>query len=55
MNEMAEDQHVIPLNDLLEHDTDSKECWCDPEIKVEGAVLVVVHNSFDGREEPDHA
>lgn len=44
------DQHVIPLDDLLEHDTDSKDCMCDPEIKVEGGVLIVVHKSYDGRE-----
>ena len=52
---MPDDQHVIPLEDLLEHNTDDTACWCDPKIKVEGAVLIVVHNSFDGREQNEDA
>ena len=48
---MAEnDVHVVPLNDILEHSNDS-DCWCDPEVNIVGADLVIVHNSFDGREE----
>jgi len=50
MSEGAPDLHVVPINDILEHDIDSKDCWCDPKIEVEGAVLIVIHNSFDGRE-----
>lgn len=44
------DVQVVPLDDLLEHSDEGTECWCDPRIEVEGAGLLVVHNSFDGRE-----
>lgn len=49
------DQHVIPLDDLLDHQ-ETPDCWCDPKVEVVGANLLVIHNSFDGREfrEPDH-
>lgn len=38
--------HVVPCNDLREHDTDGEECWCCPRLE-DG---VVIHNSADGRE-----
>ncbi len=39
--------HVVPINDLREHSTDSeKPCWCNP-FDDDG---VTVHNSMDGRE-----
>lgn len=38
--------HIIPSNDLREHDTDIR-CWCRPVEDDEG---VIVHNSMDGRE-----
>lgn len=39
--------HVVPVDDLREHSTDSdKPCWCNPTIE-DG---VIVHNSMDGRE-----
>lgn len=50
---MSDDLHVVPVNDLLEHNTDSVECWCDPTIEVDGAILIVIHNSFDGREDDE--
>lgn len=53
MGESVEDLHVFPVDDLLPHSTDSKECMCDPEIIVEGGVLVVIHNSYDGREDKE--
>lgn len=37
--------HVIPLDDLREHDC-NEDCWCRP-IEDEG---VYIHNSMDGRE-----
>lgn len=40
--------HVIPLNDLREHD-DSPNCWCKP-IADEEYPNVWTHNSMDGRE-----
>jgi hypothetical protein len=44
---MPEILHVVPIDDLREHSTDSdKPCWCHPE-EEDG---VIVHNSMDGRE-----
>ena len=52
--------HVVPNNDLKPHLTISVGKWpdqpkcickCNPEhIPVEGGGLVIVHNSYDGRE-----
>jgi uncharacterized Zn ribbon protein len=41
--------HVMPLNDEKEH-RDSYICHCIPEVINEGANMIVIHNSFDGRE-----
>jgi len=38
--------HVIPSNDLREHDT-SIRCWCHP---VEDEDGLVVHKALDARE-----
>lgn len=38
--------HVVPVNDLREHDTIGY-CWCNPEVDDD---LVVIHNSMDERE-----
>ena len=45
---MTQDIHVIPINDLREHDA-TKECWCKPIEDVE-CNNVWIHNSMDGRE-----
>lgn len=51
--------HIYPLNDLDEHDLITKhtriglaycECKCNPSIQRDGEMILVVHNSFDGRE-----
>jgi hypothetical protein len=51
--------HIFPLNDLEEHITDCEypengvpfcPCKCNPEWKEEDDALLIVHNSFDGRE-----
>jgi hypothetical protein len=43
--------HVHPLDDAEEHDLKSTLCKCNPHIIVEkDSEIVVVHNSFDGRE-----
>ena len=43
-------EHIYPMNDLIEHNTDFKNefdsCPCNPEI--DG--LIVIHNSMDRRE-----
>jgi hypothetical protein len=48
--EAAGDIHVYPIEDLMEHTTDSADCPCDPRVEVDGARLIVIHNSYDGRE-----
>ena len=43
--------HVVPLNDLREHD-ESDQCWCRP-VEIFDATMdapVIVHNSMDRRE-----
>lgn len=40
--------HVIPLNDLREHELD-KKCWCRPTEDLEYPELYM-HHSADGRE-----
>lgn len=47
--------HVVPLNDLIEHDRDGEDCPCGPTIKPverdDGSIAwMVVHASLDGRE-----
>lgn len=58
--------HVYPRNDLQEHYLECVypaighpycPCECNPVFEEEGDALLIVHNSFDGREafEPDHS
>lgn len=43
--------HVYPVNDLKEHDTESPACHCNPTVELQdNGGLVVIHNSYDGRE-----
>lgn len=43
--------HVVPQNDLRDHDCKRMECWCSPTLidEIDGG-YIVVHNSMDGRE-----
>jgi len=42
--------HVVPINDLREHETeDNLDCWCRPGTDAEDETIAV-HNSLDGRE-----
>ncbi len=41
--------HVLPLNDVKDHEL-CTTCECLPAIHEEEGEMVVVHNSFDGRE-----
>ena len=50
--------HVVPINDLIEHDDISDECVCGPRTEIvqpEGKPdgWVIVHNSLDGREKDE--
>ena len=40
--------HVIPINDLRDHETCGMDCWCNPDYDEEDNLLI--HNSLDGRE-----
>jgi hypothetical protein len=44
----GETVHVVPLNDLRDHDS-AATCWCHP-TQDEEEPLVWVHHSMDGRE-----
>lgn len=42
--------HILPVNDLKPH-SESTTCECLPSIEMlENGEIMVVHNSFDGRE-----
>ena len=47
------DIHVLPLNDLLLHTDSGTACMCDPKIEAIGGRLLIIHNSYDGREEKE--
>lgn len=47
--------HVVPINDLVEHDTTGGDCVCgpttEPVVREDGTIgWVVTHHSLDGRE-----
>ena len=44
-----DDVDVMPVNDLREH-IPGTHCPCKPTIEIVGANLVIIHNSWDGRE-----
>lgn len=46
--------NVLPINDLKEH-TEDTTCECSPTWFEEGGEIIVVHNSFDGREAVEEA
>jgi len=41
--------HVTPNNDIKPH-SESFDCHCKPRVETEGLNMIVIHNSFDGRE-----
>lgn len=41
--------HILPINDIKDH-VEQSTCPCEPEVVVEGGDLIIVHNSWDGRE-----
>lgn len=41
--------HVVPTNDLIDHDT-IDDCVCGPREELVEGRWVVVHHSLDGRE-----
>jgi len=43
-------QHVYPVADLIDHDTDTDDCVCGPTTEFGDGWAVVTHHSLDGRE-----
>ena len=43
-------QIVIPLNDIMPHDEESTVCPCEPKLEIIDGEMLLIHNSFDGRE-----
>lgn len=41
--------HVVPLNDLREHDLNGS-CWCKPTLDNTEASPIWIHHAMDGRE-----
>jgi hypothetical protein len=40
---------MLPIGDIEEHE-ESTTCKCEPKVIYENGEMIVVHNSFDGRE-----
>lgn len=41
--------NILPINDIQPHRQD-EHCMCNPTTKEHCNVIIVTHNSFDGRE-----
>lgn len=41
--------HILPINDLKEHEEETT-CECMPSVEFVEGGMIVIHNSFDGRE-----
>ena len=41
--------HILPINDLKEHD-ELSTCECGPKIEFVDGNMLIIHNSYDGRE-----
>ena len=41
--------NVLPKNDIKEH-TEQSTCDCNPTVFFKDSEIVIIHNSFDGRE-----
>lgn len=41
--------NIVPVNDLKEH-TEDNYCECNPNVIFENEEMIVIHNSYDGRE-----
>jgi hypothetical protein len=46
--------HVVPVNDLVEHECEGTDCICGPDLEQvegdDGDGWLVTHHSLDGRE-----
>jgi hypothetical protein len=50
--EVGIEQHIIPFNDLLDHEDEDCACFPSSELltSAEGDVWQIVHNAWDGRQ-----
>lgn len=49
MRPLTDTWHVVPIDDLRDHEPD-KACWCRPTLNEEEDGDVYIHHSLDGRE-----
>ena len=42
--------HTYPTSDIIEHDTETENCPCQPKIVAYGNNKHIIHNAFDDRE-----
>jgi hypothetical protein len=42
-------QHILPINDIEPHE-EATTCKCKPKVEFIDGNMIVIHNSFDGRE-----
>ena len=54
MSDRTNTQHVVPVNDVIAHDTSGEPCVCGPTTELvsgpDGDAYIVTHHSLDGRE-----
>jgi hypothetical protein len=41
--------HIIPINDLQEHE-EASTCDCCPSAEIIDGDMIIIHNAYDGRE-----
>lgn len=41
--------HILPVNDSEQHE-ESSMCNCEPRVDTSNGYVLIIHNSFDGRE-----
>jgi len=41
--------HILPVNDSEKHE-ESSMCSCEPTVDISNEYVLIIHNSFDGRE-----
>jgi len=41
---------VLPVEDIMPHDDFDTMCPCEPKLEIINGEMLLVHNSFDGRE-----
>lgn len=49
--------HVYPVNDIEPHELEGYRCKCEPKVEYQQDIdsIMVIHNSFDGREVVEQA